>query len=128
MLALLAAYHLGIGVLSVASLGLTARVTARLYGLDMPDTPALRYAARMLGLYALALGVLLALAARAPAQHREVILVVAALQVARALHRVLLRDELGAAFQLPARRNAFSAAVLVAEAVVLVACLPAGSP
>jgi hypothetical protein len=127
VLALLALYHLAIGTLSVASLRLTARVTSRLYGLAVVETPALRYAVRMLGLYALALGTLLAVAARSPGQHREVIVVVAALQLARALHRVLLRREVADAFSVPARRNALNAALLVAEAIVLAACLPAAS-
>ena len=125
LLALLAGYHLAIGVVSVASLRATARVVGALYGLSVAETPALRYAVRMLGLYALALGALLALAARAPATHRDVIAVVAGLQLARAACRLLLRRELAAAFQLPARRNAINAALLVAEAAVLVACFPA---
>jgi|SRR5947208_3265413 len=124
LLALLAGYHLAIGVVSVASLRVTARVVAALYGLSVAETPALRYAVRMLGLYALALGALLALAARAPGAHRDVIAVVAGLQLARAACRLLLRHELTAAFQLPMRRNAVHAALLVAEAAVLVACFP----
>jgi len=124
VLALLAVYHLAIGVVSVSSLTLTARVTARLYGIAVGESPQLRYAVRMLGLYALALGALLALAAWRPSEHREVIAVVCALQLARAGCRVLFRDELTAAFRVPARRNAVGAALLVAEAAVLAVCFP----
>ena len=124
VLVVLAVYHLGIGVVSIASLRITARVTGRLYGLTVSENSALRYSVRMLGLYAVALGTLLALAARAPGSHRDVIVVVALLQLARALHRVVLRRELYEGFQVPPRRNAFNAALLVAEATVLLACMP----
>jgi hypothetical protein len=124
VLVVLATYHLGIGVLSVASLRVTARVTARLYGLSVAESAPLRYAVRMLGLYALALGTLLSLAALAPATHRDVISVVAGLQLARAVCRLLLHNELATAFKLPLRRNVFNAVLLVGEAALLFVCLP----
>jgi hypothetical protein len=125
LLAVLAAYHLGIGMLSIASLRLTTTVVKAFYGLSVVDGPGLRYAVRMLGLYAFAVGTLLALAAHAPARHRDVIAVVAGLQVARALCRIVFRRDLGAAFELEPRRNAFNALLLAAEAAILVACFPA---
>jgi hypothetical protein len=124
VLLLLGGYHLGIGAVSVLSLRLTARVTAALYGVSVAESAPLRYAVRMLGLYALALGVLLVLAAREPNAHRDVIAVVAGLQMARALCRLLFRRELAAAFQLPMHRNALNAALLVGEAALLVLCYP----
>ena len=127
LLALLAVYHLGIGIVSIASLRLTAVVTARLYGLSVVESPALRYAVRMLGLYAITLGALLALAARAPSAHRDVIAVVAGLQLARALCRIYFGNELTAAFRLRPRRNLANAALLIGEALVLVACFPAAT-
>lgn len=126
VLALLAAYHLGIGLLSVSSLGATGRVAGALYGVALgadPD-PRFRHAVRMLGLYALALGTLLALAARDPLTHRDVIAVVAALQLARAAGRLLWRETLATAFGVPPRRNAVNAALLVAEAAALAAAFP----
>ena len=127
LLGVLACYHLGIGIVSVTSLRATARVTGKLYGLSLSESPALGYTVRMLGLYALALGVLLMLAARSPGTHRDLIAVVAGLQLARAACRVLLRRELANAFQLRAQRNAVNVVLLVAEAAVLVACFPAAA-
>lgn len=127
VLALLAAYHLAIGAASVASFGATARLTRSLYGATLGDAaadPRLRYAVRMLGLYALALGTLLALAARDPLAHRPVIAAVAALQSARALCRVAYRRDLAAAFGVPPRRNAVNVALLVAEAAALALAFP----
>ena len=124
VLASLAAYHLGIGLLSVASLRATARVTRLAYGLVLDDTPQLAHAVRMLGLYALTLGLLLGLAAWSPHEHRDVIAVVAGLQILRALSRIGYRRELGSLFSISARRNAFNAAMLVLEAMVLIVFFP----
>lgn len=124
VLVMLAAYHLAIGMLSVTSLRVTARVTATLYGLSVAESAPLRYAVRMLGLYAIALGALLTFAARAPATHRDVIIVVAGLQLARALCRLVLQKELSAAFKLRLCRNVFNATLLVGEAALLLLCLP----
>jgi hypothetical protein len=119
VLAVLAAYHLGIGLASVLSGRLTRRVAGALYGIGVEESAQMRYAVRMLGLYALALGALLVPAVLEPAAHRDVIVVVCGLQLARAACRVLLRRELTAAFHVSPRRNAFNAALLVAEAAVL---------
>jgi hypothetical protein len=124
VLVILAGYHLGIGIISVTSLRLTARVTATLYGLAVVESPALRVAVRMLGLYALAIGTLLGLAALDPSSHREVIMVVAGLQLARAICRLFFGEELRVAFQLRIERNMINASLLVAEAVMLVVFLP----
>ena len=125
VLGVLALYHLGIGLASVLSGRLTARVAEAMYGIRVDASPQVRYAVRMLGLYALALGALLVPAALSPAAHREIIVVVCGLQLARAACRVLLRRELTAAFRVSPRRNALNAALLVAEAAVLAVCLPA---
>jgi len=127
LLALLAVYHLGIGIASVTSMRLTAGITDKLYGLSLKESPSLRYAVRMLGLYALALGALLTFAAKAPTSHREVIAVVAGLQLARGACRLRFRAELSSAFQLASQRNTLNATLLVAEAIALIACLSAAS-
>jgi hypothetical protein len=124
VLGALALYHLGIGVASLLSFEAVSRIARPLYGLDLQASVQLRYAVRMLGLYALALGTLLAFAALQPRANRNVILVVAGLQLARALSRVVFRHELASAFHVPLRRNALNAAVLVAEAAVLLVALP----
>jgi hypothetical protein len=124
VLGLLAAYHLSIGLLAVFSPRLTARVSGALYALEAADNPQLRYGVRMLGLYALAIGVLLSLALWKPAEYTEVIVVVCGLQLARAACRVLLRHELSAAFNVPPRRNALHASLLLAEACVLAFYIP----
>jgi len=123
VLVLLAAYHLGIGVTSLFSHRLTGRAAAALYAVSLDDVPQLRYAVKMLGLYALALGALLAVAARDPAGHAPTVAVVAALQAARAATRLanhaLLRD----AFGVPRHRNLAAVALLLAESGILAASL-----
>ena len=124
VLGVLAAYHLGIGLASLVSARLTARIMGALYGIGVDESAQMRYAVRMLGLHALALGALLVPAALSPAEHRATVVVVCGLQLARAACRLLLRRELTAAFRVSPRRNALNAALLVAEAAVLAVCLP----
>ena len=69
----LALYHLGIGALSVFAPGGARRVARALYGVSVDPTPQVVYAVRMLGLYALTLGALVALAAWRPAEHRATV-------------------------------------------------------
>jgi hypothetical protein len=126
VLALLAAYHLAIGLASVFSFGLTGYATQALYGVSLGDDGEaagvrFRYSVRMLGLYALALGTLLVVAARDPLGHTDIIDVVATLQLARAVCRVIYRRDLAIAFGVPPHRNWINVALLVAEAVALVA-------
>jgi hypothetical protein len=124
VLSVLATYHLGIGAVSVISPAAALRVGRSLYAIDATGTAQLYYAVRMLGLYALAVGALLVPAVLDPRAHLVTIVVVAALQLARALCRVFFRADLAGAFALPARRNAANTAILMAEASVLLLCLP----
>lgn len=119
VLGVLAIYHLAIGVASVLSFDATSRIVAGLYEVQLQATAQLRYAIRMLGVSALALGALMALAALDPAGRREIVLVVAGLQLARATCRVVFRRELREAFGVPPRRNAAAIAVLLFECVAL---------
>jgi hypothetical protein len=68
--------------------------------------------------------VLLLIAAGAPEAHRDVIAVVAVLQLMRAVSRIVSRRDLAFAFRLSPRRNAFNAALLVVEAAILILCFP----
>lgn len=124
VLGLLAVYHLAMGLAATFAPRLAARLGRALYALQAEDTPQLRYGLRMLGLYALAIGSLAALAALDPRTHVAIILVIAALQLARATARLVLRRELAAAFGIGSRRSALNAAVLVAQALALTATLP----
>lgn len=116
---LLAAYHIGIGIASVASHGMTSRIVARLYAGSLGDGAQLRYAVRMLGFYALAIGALAAVAATGPDAHRPIVAVIAALQGARAISRLVSWRLLASAFAVSRARNTLAASMLAAEALVL---------
>lgn len=119
VLGLLAAYHLVIGLVSVASHRWTARLTRGLYALSLGEDARFQYAVKMLGLYALVLGALLVLAACDPAAHRPVIAALIFLQAARGLSRLAFRRLLAEGFGVPRRRNAAHAGLLLATAAVL---------
>ena len=123
VLVVLAIYHLVAGVASVFSFG-GARWLARVYGANIEETPQLRYAVRMMGLYAFTVGAVLILAAIEPSKYQPLIYIVAGLQVARAVSRVYFRRELEANLGMPAPRNAIAVGLLVSEAVVLLVAAP----
>ena len=116
---LLAAYHVLIGVASIVCHRTTSRIFARLYAGSLGDGEQLRYAVRMLGFYALAIGALVAVAATDPGAHRPIVAVVAALQAARAISRLLSWRLLADAFAVSRARNTLAASMLAAESLVL---------
>jgi hypothetical protein len=124
LLAGLAAYHLGIGVLAVLSYRRTAAAVRTLYAAALEEGAQLRYATRMLGLYALAFGFLLSAAAWEPAAHRHVVLAAALLLIARALMRLTLARAVVASFGVSARRNRAHACGLLLVAALLIWWLP----
>ena len=127
MLVLLAAYHLGIGLVSVASQRWTASVAHGMYGLSVVGGDArFQYAMKMLGLYALALGGLLVLAAHDPTANRPVLAALLFLQAARGVSRLTFHRLLADAFGVDPRRNAAHAFLLLATAALLAWWFPRG--
>jgi hypothetical protein len=124
VLVVLAVYHLSVGALSVFSHAAAERFVARLYAVKSLDgSTQLRYAVKMLGLQAIALGALAGVAAWNPAGHRDVIAVLAALQASRAACRLALRRSLRETFGIPETRNLLNTTLLLVEAVILIAVL-----
>ncbi|MBC7543853.1 MAG: hypothetical protein H7338_14105 [Candidatus Sericytochromatia bacterium] len=124
ILAGLALYHLGIGVVAALSGKVTAKAVRGLYGLHLVDSPAFRYATKMLGLYGLTLGGLLANAALNPPAHRDVIVAIIGLQSLRAGFRLMHRRLLAEACAVTARDNLMGVSLLLIEIVLLVAFFP----
>ena len=119
LLGFLAGYHLMIGLASVLSLPATASITRQLYAIELNPGAQFGYAVKMLGLYALVFGGLLAVAAWRPHQSGAVIAGVVVLQFMRAIARAWNAALLTEAFRVSRSRNAAHAALLVAEAVAL---------
>jgi hypothetical protein len=125
VLALLAVYHLSMGIASVFFQRGAAGLARTLYGVEMEGSgERFGYALRMLGLYALAFGFLLACAAMDPAGHRSVIVAAILLQSVRAVSRLASAGTLRAAFGVAAARNGFSAALLAVQAALLAWLFP----
>ncbi|MBW3654783.1 MAG: hypothetical protein KY444_01655 [Gemmatimonadetes bacterium] len=120
VLALLAVYHLSMGVASVFFQRGAAGLARTLYGVEMEGSGArFEYALRMLGVYALAFGFLLTRAAMDPAGHRSVIAAAILLQSLRAASRLASAGTLRAAFGVAPARNRLNAAALAVQAGLL---------
>lgn len=125
VLALLAVYHLSMGIVSVFFQRGAEGMVRGLYGVRMEGSgERFGYALRMLGLYALAFGFLLARAAMDPAGHRSVIAAAILLQSVRAVSRLASAGTLRGAFGVGPVRNRLGAAVLVIQAGVLAWLFP----
>lgn len=125
ILALLAVYHLSMGITSVFFQRGAEGLARGLYGIEMEGSgERFSYALRMLGLYALAFGFLLARAAMDPAGHRSVIAAAILLQSVRAASRLVSAGTLRAAFGVAPARNGLSAAALVTQAALLAWLFP----
>lgn len=123
VLALLAAYHLGTGLLALIAPARARRLVRALYAADLRDAAQMDYVVAMIGAQAVAIGVLAAVATADPARNRAIVSGLALLQLLRAATRVArmrtLRDALG----VPPRRNAIMVVVLLLEVAILGASL-----
>ncbi|MDB4887354.1 MAG: hypothetical protein JWN79_2792 [Gemmatimonadetes bacterium] len=116
---LLAAYHLTLGGTALVSPATAPRVMRALYGMSLPDDDAWRYLTSMVGMLALAIGVLAAVAALAPMQNRPIVAALLLLQLGRILCRIRDRRLLATSLGVSGARNLAAIAVLAAECAVL---------
>ncbi|MBL4850610.1 MAG: hypothetical protein JKY65_34260 [Planctomycetes bacterium] len=125
VLGLTCAYHLGIGVVSLAAPDTTLQIAAMLYDVHASAiAPQVVYMLKALGMYALFTGCLLALALSNPAKYRHVVIVCAGLLIMRATTRLLFFDVLHDAFAVEWGRNLINVFLLVLQAGVLVSLCP----
>ena len=116
---LLAAYHLVLGAAALLAPGLAVRLVRSLYGAAVPEGGAFRYMTSMIGALALAVGCLAAVAAIAPAEHREVVAALVLLQICRLSCRLRDRRLLAQSLGVSPRSNGAAVVVLGVECVVL---------
>jgi hypothetical protein len=119
LLGWLAAYHLTVGLVSVAWPAGARRIAARAYGLAVETSPQMSFLLKPLGTYAITVGCLLVAACRAPDEHRAIVNATVLLLLMRAATRLLCADELEHAFQVPASQNLFNVGLLVIQAAGL---------
>ena len=123
VLALLAAYHLGTGLLALIAPAGARRFARALYSADLRENGQMDYVVAMIGAQAVAIGVLAAVAAVDPVRNRAIVGGLALLQFLRAATRVARAGTLRDALGVPPRQNAMMIAVLLAEVAVLAASL-----
>jgi hypothetical protein len=123
VLALLAAYHLVMGLVALLAPRTAGRLVGAFYGATLGDSPQLRYATSMIGALALSVGVMLVGGFLISEATRWIIVAVIVLQLSRLYCRIRDRRLLAAAFGVTSRRNALAAAVLGLEIVILTVAL-----
>jgi len=131
-MAVSAAYHLVMGAAAAFSTRTARTAVSTLYGAALPagatgngnDTGPLVYVIKMLGLLALAMGFLMACAAREPERYRDVIVATIGLYAGRAAFRWWHGPLLERAMGVPRWRNALNMGLLVVLAATLLWLLP----
>lgn len=120
VLAILCAYHLGIGLVSCLWSEGAIRFSAFFYGTEVEGGPAFVYMLKALGMYAIFTGILLGFALADPERFRPVIFAAALLLAMRAATRLIFFDTLHAAFGVTAGRNLLNVGLLALQAALLV--------
>ncbi len=119
VLGLLCAYHVCIGLASMASAELTADFAHWFYGTDITVDARFVYTLKALGMYALFTGALCGVALTDPARYRPIVWAVIMLQSLRAGTRLVFFDTLHEGLGVSWEHNLVNASLLVAEAAIL---------
>lgn len=118
---MIAAYHLATGAVLIWSGDLSIRLARTLYGWTIEGSPELGILGELLGCYAIAFGLMMAVAARDPVAYRSSITIGVALIVLRLFQRAYFSAKIIEVFQVaPARHwTAFVLLLLLAAGLVL---------
>lgn len=98
VLAMIAIYHVVLGLATFVSDDLTTRLAWQLFGLHLDMTPQLSYIVQLLGVYAITFGVFTAYVARDPFANRAMLNVIVILYVLRVVNKFLSMGEFTQAF------------------------------
>ena len=101
----IAAYHVATGLLIIGFGELSIRFAKAFYGWTVEGSPALGILAELLGCYAVAFGLMMAVAARDPVAHRDLLTVGVVLIALRVFQRLYFADKILATFQVDPGRH-----------------------
>jgi len=118
-LAILAAYHLGVGLMTVIAPEFSASFGKAAYGLEVEVSAQYLYMLKALGMYALFTGTLCAVALRDPLKHRQIVLAAVLLLSMRAVTRVVFFDVAHEAFGVSWARNLSNVGIMTLQASAL---------
>jgi hypothetical protein len=121
---LIALYHIILGVAAFVSLPLTLWLAQALFGVSVELTPQASYIIRLLGVYVLAFGVLVAMLALDPSKHSSLLAVVAILYVCRILNKIVFMDLFATAFGATLTRGWIDVAMLAGFGVAVLLLWP----
>jgi hypothetical protein len=112
--------HLSVGLAIMWSPGLQ-QLMAELYGAEVTWTPELVYLLRPMGVFMVGLGLLGVVAALDPVRYRAIIFAFVVVLLLRVGQRVVHRDEIAQAFDLPVGRQMVNGSFFLLIALALLA-------
>jgi putative Ca2+/H+ antiporter (TMEM165/GDT1 family) len=112
-------YHVVFGLLANLPAETMRGLAATLLGFSLPAVPALDYVVKPFGIYVIAFGVMMGVAAWNPVKNRALISIGVVLFVLRAAQRLIHVEEMQDALGVTPARNLIAVCVVVAFAVAL---------
>ena len=124
-----ALYHIVLGALLIYSGELSIRVADLLYGWQITGSPELGIVGEILGCYAIAFGLMMAVAAGDPVRYKSLLTVGIVLIALRLLQRLLFAGKVMEVFQVPSGRywGAFVFVLLMGALMTWVRMLARGA-
>ena len=114
MLWLVCLYHVFMGVGAFLSKDMVVWLADVFFGIKLQVTPQISYLAKLLGIYVVAFGLMVAVAALDPARHPSLLKIVIILYGLRVLNKLVFADLYTAAFAAPRYRAWVDIAMLAA--------------
>jgi len=111
---LICLYHVFMGVAAFLSEDMAVWLADVVFGISLPVTPQISYLAKLLGVYVVVFGLMVAVAAFDPARHLSLLNIVIILYALRILNKLVFADLFTTAFAAPPYRTWLDIAMLAA--------------
>lgn len=119
LLGFICVYHVLVGVIAFMPAEVVRESARALLGLELPETPALYQVVKSFGVYALAFGVMMGVAAWNPVKNRALITIGVVLFALRVAQRLTNLEDMRGSFGLSEARNLGTVAVVAVIGLAL---------
>jgi hypothetical protein len=127
VLAMICIYHVVLGLATFVSGDLTVKLAKSIFGLNLEMTPQMSYIVQLLGVYAIAFGLVAGLAAADPLKHPVLLNVIVVLYALRILNKLISMNQFQQAFGASMAKVWTDVVLLAAFGIAVVALRPGRS-
>lgn len=127
VLVMICIYHVALGLATFVSGDLTVKLAKAIFGLNLEMTPQMSYIVQLLGVYAIAFGLVAGLAAADPLKHPVLLNVIVVLYALRVVNKLISMNQFQQAFGASMAKVWTDIVLLAAFGVAVVALRPGRS-